>query len=199
MTTNCSNSTCGVLLDDTNRLKHRTICRECWRAQKRESRKLARLGDAATDPVIKARKKTAFLDELLRNGGFVERAIKAVGTSRRFINTEYNEDADFALLWETIVELGNESIESEIYRRAVVGVDKPLSYQGRLTGDIVKEWSDNLLIFMAKARMPTKYRDLPQKGAELTDDEINTQLTRYLEKRVGSGKAVPVIEVETVH
>ena len=194
MTTNCSNPQCNAPLDDTNRLKHRTICRECWRVQKRESRKLARMGDASTDPAIRARKKTAFLDELLRNGGFVERAIKAVNTSRRFVNTEYNDDPDFQKLWDTIIELGNESIETEIYRRAVVGVDEPLSYQGRLTGAVIKKYSDNLLMFYAKARMPGKYRDLPQKGDAMSEEELNAALDKYLAKRtkvvqVGDGTA----------
>lgn len=183
MTTNCSNPLCNAELTASNRVVHRTICLTCHRAKKSEARKLARLGDASTDPAVIARKKTAFLDELLRNGGFVERAIKTVSTSRHFVNNAYNSDPDFQKLWDTIRELNNEALENEVYRRAVTGVDEPLSYQGRLTGDVIRKYSDNLLMFYCKANMPGKYRDLPQKGDQMSEEELNTALDKHLAKR----------------
>lgn len=187
---------CGVPLDDTNRSPGRHVCKDCRREAKRESEKLNPAPihrEVTTDSVIATeRKKKQFIAALLENGGFIEQAVRTAKTSRRFINDQYNSDPEFALLWETVMELANETIEREIYRRAVVGVDKPLANKGMLTGDSIKEWSDNLLMFLAKARMPQKYRDAKEKGGELTDEEINARLTQYLERRVGRGRAVHV-------
>lgn len=195
---NCTNPQCNAEITDANRAVGRSVCRDCWNAYKREQRKKARPVQSLVPAGMDA-KKAAFLDELMRNGGFVAKAIKTVGTSRDFVNTAYNTDPNFGLLWDTIIELGNEAIESEIYRRAVLGNEKPLTHLGMLTGDSVKEYSDNLLMFLAKARMPTKYRDLPQKGAELSDEEIQARLEQFIAKRVGKGKAVAYVEGEVVN
>lgn len=184
---------CSTELTDANRVAHRRVCADCWRAQKKQSRALNRQAAATVDPARQERIKTAFLDELMRNGGFVERAIKTVGTYRAFLNTAYNNDANFSRLWDTIIELGNEAIETEIYRRAVIGVNKPLAYQGRLTGDSIKEYSDNLLMFYAKARMPGKYRDLPQKGDQMSEEELNAALDKYIARRTKVVEGVEMV------
>ena len=50
-----------------------------------------------------------------------------------------------------------DALKSEAWRRAVKGVVKPIYYQGDIVGT-VKEYSDNLLMFLMKAAMP-EYRD----------------------------------------
>ena len=191
---------CGTPLTDDNRASGRHICKDCRREAKRESEKANPLPVArpvTTDSVIAIeRKKKRFIAALLENGGFVQQAVRTAATSREFVNAQYNADPEFANLWDTVMELANETIEREIYRRAVTGTDKPLANKGLLTGDSIKEWSDNLLIFLAKARMPAKYRDLPQKGGELSEEEINARLQQYLEKRVGRGHAVRVMPAQ---
>jgi hypothetical protein len=185
---------CGAELTDNNRSPGRHICKTCRNAAKRDSEKANPAPihrPLTTDSVIaNERKKKQFITALLDNGGFVQQAVHTAKTSREFVNNQYNADPEFALLWETVMELANEAIEQEIWRRAVTGVDKPLSNKGVLTGDTIKEWSDNLLMFLAKARMPAKYRDAPARGGELSEDEINARLAQYLEKRVGRGRAV---------
>lgn len=138
---------------------------------------------ALPQEVLDQRKKSQFLRELLENGGFMERAIRDCKTSRRFITQQRELDEHFDAAISAIKDMTNERIEEEIYRRAVLGTDKPLSYQGKLTGHSVKEYSDNLLMFYAKANMPGKYRDLPQKGSDLTDEELNTHINKLLDKR----------------
>lgn len=132
---------------------------------------------------IEARKQKRFLKVLLQNGGFVEAAIREVHTSRRWLNTALDNDPSFNELYTAIRDQNNEKIEQEVYRRAVIGNDKPLVHQGKLTGDTVKEYSDNLLMFYAKANMPEKYRDLPQKGKEISDEELNDRIGKYMRKR----------------
>lgn len=179
----------------------RNLCTDCYRTYKAAYRKpeshnlgKRKVAEPETDRG-KQVKRSKFLEALLSNGGFVEAAIREVHTSRRFINESYNEDEAFARLFDTILDVTNERIEQEIYRRAVTGVDKELSYQGKLTGHKTREYSDNLLIFLAKARMPQKYRDQAQKGAELSDEELNAQLAKYLAKR---GNKMPELASEAV-
>ncbi len=52
----------------------------------------------------------------------------------------------------------NDKIEKEIYRRAVLGWDEPVYQGGKQVGAIHK-YDSTLLIFLAKANMPDKYRD----------------------------------------
>lgn len=139
-----------------------------------------------TSPVadMEARKQKRFLKVLLENGGFVEAAIREVHTSRRWLNQTIDVDEEFAALYTAIRDQNNEKIEQEIYRRAVAGEDNPLVHQGKLTGEFGKRlYSDNLLMFYAKANMPEKYRDLPQKGATISDEELNARISTYMRKR----------------
>lgn len=64
---------------------------------------------------------------------------------------------DFSKRYNVADQEANDRIEAEIHRRGIVGVDKPVYYKGEIVGHI-REWSDNLLMFRAKARM-NKYRD----------------------------------------
>jgi hypothetical protein len=60
-----------------------------------------------------------------------------------------------------------EAIEGEIRSRAMVGWDEPVFQKGEQVGVIHKK-SENLLMFYAKAQMPSKYRDNVQ--VNLTGD-----------------------------
>jgi hypothetical protein len=64
--------------------------------------------------------------------------------------------------WAAQIALGE--AEKEIRRRAIEGVDRPIIYQGQITGTY-KEYSDNLLMFITKKLDPS-YRDnyQPQQG-----------------------------------
>lgn len=136
-----------------------------------------------TPEQVNGRKQSQFCRVLLENGGFVERAIRECHTSRRWLNDQLETDDAFAALYQAIRDQNNERIEEEIYRRAVIGVDKELSFQGKLTGHKTKEWSDNLLMFYAKANMPHKYRDLPQGKGNVSDEEMEAKIREYMTRR----------------
>ncbi|MFM2095241.1 MAG: hypothetical protein RIS70_2365 [Planctomycetota bacterium] len=53
----------------------------------------------------------------------------------------------FDAMMESIQEEMVDTMRSEAYRRAVVGVDEPIFYQGVDTGNRVKKYSDSLLQF----------------------------------------------------
>ena len=132
---------------------------------------------------LEARKRTKFLRVLYETGGFVERTIRECKTSRRWFNETCNSDEEFNAMVEMCLNATNEVIEEEIYRRGVQGFDEPLMYKGMMVGT-VRKYSDNLLMFLAKARMPAKYRDLPQKGDAVTTEEMNAVIKEWRDKKL---------------
>lgn len=64
----------------------------------------------------------------------------------------------FAELYAEADEIAKDAIDEEIHRRAVKGTLRPVFYRGRKVG-LIREFSDGLLMFLAKARNPAKYRE----------------------------------------
>ena len=159
------------------------------------ARNWQRKGEGMTPEEVNSRKKSHFLRILLENGGFKDQAIKQCRTSRRWYNEQLEADEEFALAVQTIVEYTNEELIVEARRRAFgYEVREPLSNKGMLTGEVkvTKQVSDNLLMFLIKGRMP-EYRDGPgaKKGLDITDDEMNEAIRRYMAKKAGK---LPVSE-----
>lgn len=96
-----------------------------------------------------------FLDALAE-GMTVLDAAKHVSLNERTLYRWRQADADFAEKWVKAYEIGTDSLEAEAQRRAVEGVEKPVFYQGVQVGT-VREYSDTLLIFLLKARNPSRY------------------------------------------
>lgn len=67
-------------------------------------------------------------------------------------------DEDFAVAWADVEEATTERMEHEAYRRTVDGIERDVFYQGAVVG-AEREYSDNLLMFLLKARRPERYRD----------------------------------------
>jgi hypothetical protein len=103
------------------------------------------------------RRKAAFIEELTRRG-IVTDAARAAGVHRCTPYAWYEDDAEFAAAWVDAVEQAIDTMESEAFRRAVEGLEKPVFQGGRCVGSI-REYSDTLLIAMLKAHRPAKYRD----------------------------------------
>jgi len=74
-------------------------------------------------------------------------------THQRWVKTHPKYGAAFAALKDDAVE----ELEAEAYRRAVLGVERPITVAGEQV--MVREYSDRLLIFLLKAERPEKYRD----------------------------------------
>lgn len=108
-----------------------------------------------TDPTPK--KKAAFLKSL-EETHIVTDAARAAGVHRSTVYDWYEKDPEFAKLWDETVERSTELLEREAYRRAAVGVEEPVFYQGKQVGK-VKRFSDTLLMFLIKARKPDMYRE----------------------------------------
>jgi hypothetical protein len=98
-----------------------------------------------------------FLELLAENGGIVVDAADALNVSRTALYARRNEDEEFAAAWDEAVDRGIDVIEDEARRRALVGVDKPVTYQGEIT-DTYKEKSDFCLGLVLRAHR-AKYRN----------------------------------------
>jgi len=74
--------------------------------------------------------------------------------------------------------------------------DKPLHHKGYLTGDTVKEYSDNLLMFQMKALDPDRYRE--NKGANIIINNTTEGMTdAELESIIKEGSKGKLINGES--
>jgi hypothetical protein len=101
-------------------------------------------------------KRKRFLAEYAKCGNIALAAKKArVERTRHY---DWLEDPDYERQFAAAHQEACETLESEAYRRAVVGVMEPQWYQGERCG-LVRKFSDTLLIFLMKGMMPDKYRE----------------------------------------
>lgn len=93
----------------------------------------------------------------LRENGNVLRSCEAAGIERKTAYNHKNDNASFSEQWALALEDYNDLLISEIDRRGRKGYEEPVFFQGAKV-DTVTKYSDNLLMFEAKKRMP-EYRD----------------------------------------
>lgn len=123
--------------------------------------------------------KALFLANLAETGN-VKLAADGAKVSRQSAYNHREDNKDFAARWDSAVDEAMDLLEAEARRRAVVGVDDPVIYEGKLCGVwvddkgrqvsentpgatliplTVKKYSDTLLIFLLKGGRPQKFRD----------------------------------------
>jgi len=78
--------------------------------------------------------------------------------SRASIYQWQEHDAEFTVAMREAGITATEALETEAWRRARDGVDEPVYQHGKLVGTITR-YSDNLLMFMLRARAPERYRE----------------------------------------
>ena len=79
--------------------------------------------------------------------------VRSVAASRRSHDPAYADAVAHAL--EYAVDLA----EAELRRRGIEGTLRPLTHQGKLTGDHIREYSDACLIFYLKGRRRDVFAD----------------------------------------
>lgn len=95
----------------------------------------------------------------LRLTGILGIAAGTVGVTRETVRTHRKDDKDFDQAVLDALEDYADSVEKELQRRAVEGVEKPVFYQGvRCDNGQVREYSDPLLLAAIKRRRP-EYRE----------------------------------------
>ena len=102
-------------------------------------------------------KKKRFLEKYIDIGDITLTA-KVTGIDRSTHYKWLEEDPEYQLNFAAADKQALDVLESEAYRRAVKGVNKPIYYKGQRCG-YVREYSDSLLIFLLKGNAPEKYRE----------------------------------------
>lgn len=89
----------------------------------------------------------------LREGASVRDAIEEFGVSRSTIYKRLREDEEWKKRWDEAYDQGNDAIRDEVRRRGMDGVLEPVYHEGTIVGR-KRRYSDTLLMFYAKSRMP---------------------------------------------
>jgi hypothetical protein len=114
-----------------------------------------------------------FLD-MLRQTGMVTAAAAAAGIGRRTAYDHRARDRAFAGDWDDVLAEAIEELEAEAYRRAVDGVERPVFHGGQEAGTI-REYSDQLAMFLLRARKPEMYSERYQvQHAAATEKPLPT-------------------------
>jgi hypothetical protein len=103
------------------------------------------------------RRRQLFL-EALATGASITAAARAAGVDRRTPYKWRDGHAAFDEAWVSHLEAGTDALEDEARRRAHDGVKRPIYHAGKRVG-FVTEHSDQLMMFILRARRPEKYRE----------------------------------------
>ena len=101
--------------------------------------------------------KKQFLQELITHGGSVSAAADAAGVKLWKHYDKWKKDPAYLQAFDYAMDCSTTSLEAEAVRRAALGNDEPVFYQGQRV-DKIRKYSDNLLMFLLKKRNP-EYRD----------------------------------------
>lgn len=114
-------------------------------------------GEAMKGKDINPKVKAKFL-QLLTEGATVQAACDQSGLARTTAYAHKRSDEAFAKNWEEAIDLSTDLLEGEAVRRAREGVTEPMVSNGKVVAHVQK-YSDNLLMFLLKARLPKVYRE----------------------------------------
>lgn len=108
-------------------------------------------------PGIKGLKKRKWLTAIAETGK-IRAAEKLTGINHASHYAWLKKDSAYKQAYDEAMDRATDLAIDECFRRGVEGIEKALSYQGKLTGYTIREYSDNLLMFFIKARRP-EFRD----------------------------------------
>jgi hypothetical protein len=86
----------------------------------------------------------------------VSEACRASGIGRTTAYEWKASDAAFSAAWDQAEQEAADKLEREAWRRAVEGVDTPVTFHGEIC-DTYKTYSDRMLELLLKAHRPTKF------------------------------------------
>lgn len=108
--------------------------------------------------------------------GIISESCRRAGMHRNSVTVKRKNHPYFDELCKVAMDVHNGVIKNEVRRRAIDGVQKPVFQQGKLVG-YVTEYSDSLLLALAKSYMP-EFRDRHDFTLELKD-QIKAAADRY--------------------
>lgn len=95
---------------------------------------------------------------LIREGVTNKDAAAACGAGTKYFQRRRKEDPEFEAAYQEARADGDDVIRGEIKRRGVDGVKRAIYHDGKVVGH-KQEYSDQLLMFLAKSRMPNEFGD----------------------------------------
>jgi hypothetical protein len=116
-------------------------------------------------------------------------AAQACGISRTLAFEYKARDPEFKVLWEQAVEVAMDALLDEAYRRACLGVEEPLTYQGQISRDgdgnpiTVRKHSDRLLEVMLKFRFGDQMADRLRVKVDSSGLDAQALLSMSAEER----------------
>jgi len=87
----------------------------------------------------------------------VRRACEKAEVDSTTVYDRRESDKAFAAAWDEALTRACDKAEAELYRRAVEGVEKPVTVAGNR--EVITEYSNDLLMFMLRAHRPKLYRE----------------------------------------
>lgn len=140
---------------------------------KEEIKDYFEIEDRKWTPALTRELKMVFLRAFARHGIISDGTVAAGITYRTYYRWKrddevFNEDC------KTAETMANDLMEREARRRAIDGFERPIIYQGEVTGEYT-DFSDALLTTLMKGNKPEKYKERTQLsgsvGRPLTLDE----------------------------
>ena len=128
---------------------------------------------------IKNPKKRAFLAAYSICAS-VSRASRLAEIDRTNHYLWIKEDSDYVGAFEEANLQACQALEDEATRRAHEGVEEPVWYQGEQCGSVLK-YSDTLMIFLLKGRMPEKYRENIKSEVNLAGKDGKGLIVQFVE------------------
>lgn len=124
-----------------------------------------------TYKMIKAKNKNEFLNHYIRSGSICKSAEKT-GIARQTHYDWLRKDEEYRKAFAKAYDMYTDYMEEMATKRAVVGREVRVYYQGKLV-DKRYEPSDNLLKFLLEARRPEKFRPAPMQISQNVNIDIS--------------------------
>ena len=119
--------------------------------------------------------------------GVLKRACKVAKVGRSSHYEWLENNPAYRAAFEAAKEEAADTLEQEVYRRAVTGVRKKVGWYKGKAGGYVREYSDVLLMFRLKALRPEKYRERVDLRGSLAHIDVS-QLPDHLLARIAAGE-----------
>jgi hypothetical protein len=116
------------------------------------------------EPVLSGRHRKKTLNrvpvflEAYRTTASVASAARIAGLRRESHYDRLANDPAYQKAFARAKEELSDTIEGELFRRAIRGEKEPVFYRGKKVATVTRR-SDSLLMFIAKGAMPNKYRE----------------------------------------
>lgn len=109
--------------------------------------------------------KKRFLEVFAQSGNIL-RSAEAVGVNRNSVYEWLGRDEQFKAAYELAEQDALDLLVAEARRRAVEGVERPVYYKGERV-DVLREYSDTLLIFLLKCLDRQRFGDKSEQEVTL--------------------------------